>query len=112
MGVEPNVDQRLLIVVPQLPSNLPRLSIHELQIGNQTVAVTAWRSDKLYVTEVTLPAGYQLEIGHTLPANASIESVLLNGQATVYGMRSTHRGMAVVAQGFTAGNYCLEIRIH
>jgi hypothetical protein len=104
------VDQRLLIVVPQLPSSLPRLSIQELRIGDQILAVAAQRSDKLYVTEVKLPAGYRLEIGHTLPANASIESVTLNGKAADYEVRSTHRGSEVVAQGFTAGTYRLVIQ--
>ena len=110
LGVEPHVDQRLLIVVPQLPSSLPRLSIQELRIGNQILAVAAQRSDKLYVTEVKLPAGYRLEIGHTLPAKASIESVTLNGKAADYEVRSTHRGTEVVAQGFTAGTYRLVIQ--
>ena len=42
---------------------------------------------KLYVTEVTLPAGCRLEIGHTLEAGVSIESVTLNGEATDYEVR-------------------------
>jgi hypothetical protein len=86
------------------------LSIQELRIGNQIVAVAARRSDKRYLTEVTLPAGYSLEIGHTLPANASIGSVTLNGKAAGYEVRSTHRGSEVVAQGFTAGTYRLVIQ--
>jgi hypothetical protein len=110
LGVEPHMDQRLLIVVPRLPSSLPCLSIQELRIGNQIVAVAARRSDKRYLTEVTLPAGYSLEIGHTLPANASIGSVTLNGKAAGYEVRSTHRGSEVVAQGFTAGTYRLVIQ--
>ena len=110
LGVQPHVDQRLLIVVPQLPSSLPRLSIQELRIGDQILAVAAQRSDKLYVTEVKLPAGYRLEIGHTLPANTSIESVTLNGKAADYQVRSTHRGSEVVAHGFTAGTYRLVIQ--
>jgi hypothetical protein len=50
------------------------------------------------VTEVSLPVGCRLEIGHTLPINASIESVTLNGKTADYELRSTHRGSEVVAQ--------------
>jgi hypothetical protein len=110
LGVQPHMDQRLLIVVPQLPRSLPHLSIQDLRIGTQILAVAAQRSDKLYVTVVTLPVGYRLEIGYTLPANASIESVTLNGKAADYEVRSTHRGSEVVAQAFTAGTYRLVIQ--
>ncbi|MBV9129169.1 MAG: hypothetical protein JO298_02145 [Verrucomicrobia bacterium] len=110
LGVEPHMDQGLLIVVPQLPSSLPCLSIQQLQIGKQSVTVAARRSEKLYVTEVTLPAECRLEIGHIVPANSSIASVTLNGRAVSYEMRSTHRGSEVVAQGFTAGTYSLVIQ--
>ena len=65
---------------------------------------------KLYVTEVTLPAGCRLEIGHTLEAGASIESVTLNGEATDYEVRSTHRGSEVVALVSAPGSYRLVIR--
>lgn len=110
LGIQPHMPQRLLIVVPQLPSSLPQLSIQDLQIGNKILAVTALHSNKLYVTEVTLPVGCRLEIGHTLPTNASIESVTLNGKAADYEVRFTHRGSEIVAQVFTAGNYRLVIQ--
>ena len=110
LGIQPHLAQGLLIVVPQLPSSLPYLRIQDLRIGNQILTVAAQRSDKLYVTEVTLPAGYHLEIGHALAANASIELVTLNGKAADYEVRSTHRGNEVVAQAFTAGTYRLVIQ--
>jgi len=110
LGVQPQAPQRLIVVVPQLPSSLPRLSIQDLRIGDKILAVAAQHQDKLYITEVTLPAGYRLEIGHTLPANAAIESVTLNGKDTAYGVRSTHRGNEVVAQVADAGAYRLVIR--
>jgi len=102
--------QRLCTVVPQLPSSLPHLSIQNLRVGEEILAVTAKHSEKLYVTEVTLPVGYRLEIGHTLPANTSIESVKLNGKAAGYEVRSSHRGSEIVAQVFTAGSYRLVIQ--
>ena len=110
LGIQPHMPQRLIIVLPQLPSSLPHLSIQNLRVGDEILAVTAQHSDKLYVTEVTLPVGCRLEIGHTLPANASIESVTLNGKAAEYEVRSTHRGSEIVAQGFTAGRYRLVIQ--
>jgi hypothetical protein len=110
LGIQPHMPQRLIIVLPQLPSSLPHLSIQNLRVGDEILAVAAQHSDKLYVTEVTLPVGCRLEIGHTLPANASIESVTLNGKAADYEVHSTHRGSEIVAQGFTAGSYRLVIQ--
>jgi hypothetical protein len=110
LGVQPQVPQRLIVVVPQLPSSLPRLSIQDLRIGDKILAVAAQHQNKLYVTEVTLPAGYRLEIGHTLPANAAIESVTLNGKDAAYEVRSTHRGNEVVAQVVDAGAYRMVIQ--
>ena len=110
LGIQPHMPQRLFIVVPQLPSSLPHLSIQNLRVGEEILSVTAQHSEKLYVTEVTLPVGYRLEIGYTLPANTSIESVKLNGKATDYEVRSSHRGSEIVAQVFTAGSYRLVIQ--
>ena len=110
LGIQPHMPQRLIIVLPQLPSSLPHLSIQNLRVGDEILAVAAQHSDKLYVTEVTLPVGCRLEIGHTLPANASIESVTLNGKAADYEVRSSHRGSEIVAQVFTAGSYRLVIQ--
>ena len=110
LGIQPHMPQRLIIVLPQLPGSLPHLSIQNLRVGNQILEVAAQHSDKLYVTEVALPSDCRLEIGHTLPANASIESVTLNGKAVDYEVRSTHRGSEIVAQAFTAGTYRLVIQ--
>jgi hypothetical protein len=102
LGVRPQAPQRLIVVVPQLPGSLPQLSIRDLRIGDQNLAVAAQRENKMYVTEVTLPAGYRLEIGHVLPPNAAIESVTLNGKATDHELRSVHRGNVVVVHVFAA----------
>jgi hypothetical protein len=110
LGIQPHLPQRLIVVVPQLPGALPHLSIQNLRVGNQILEVAAQHSDKLYVTEVTLPAGCRLEIGHTLPPDASIASVTLNGRAVGYEVRSTHRGSEIVAQACTAGAYRLVIQ--
>ena len=110
LGIQPQMAKRLIIVLPQLPSSLSHLSIKDLRVGDEILAVEAQHSDKLYVTEVALPSGCRLEIGHTLPANASIESVTLNGKAADYKLRSTHRGSEVVAQVFTSGTYRLVIQ--
>lgn len=110
LGIRPAMPNRSIAVVPQLPSSLSRLSIQDLHVGDDILAVATEHSDKLYVTQVSLPLGCRLEIGHTLPANASIESVTLNGRATDYIVRSTHRGSEVVAQVFKAGTYRLVIQ--
>ena len=110
LGVQPQAPKRLIVVVPQLPSSLPWLSVQDLRIGDKILAVAAQHQDKLYVTEVTLPAGYRLEIGHTLPAAAAIESVTLNDKDTAYEVRFTHRGHEVVTQVADAGTYRLVIQ--
>jgi hypothetical protein len=47
---------------------------------------------------VTLPPGCRLKIGYALEAGVLIESVTLNGEATDYEVRSTHRSSEVFAQ--------------
>jgi hypothetical protein len=86
------------------------MSIQNLRVGEEILSVTTQHSEKLYVTEVTLPVGYRLEIGHTLPPNTSIESVKLNGKTADYEVRSSHRGSEIVAQVFTAGSWRLVIQ--
>jgi hypothetical protein len=86
------------------------LSIQDLRIGDKILALAAQHQDKLYITKVILPAGCRLGIGHTLPANAAIESVTLNGKDAAYEVRSTHRGHEVVAQVADAGAYRLVIQ--
>ena len=103
--------QPRVMVVPRLPGSLPHLSLENSRVGKEILSVRAQHAEKLYVTEGILPAGYRLEIGHTLPANASIESVKLNGKAADYEVRSSHRGSEIVAQVFTAGSYRLVIQI-
>jgi len=110
LGIQPHLPEGFVIVVPQLPRSLPHLSIENLRIGDKILAVAAQRSNKLYVTEVALPAGCRLEIGHALEAGVSIESVTLNGEATDYEVRSTHRGSEVFAQVSAPGSYRLVIR--
>ncbi|MBV9488612.1 MAG: hypothetical protein JO069_02660 [Verrucomicrobia bacterium] len=110
LGVQPHAPKRVLTVIPHLPGNLPRLSVAGLRVGNETVAVAAECSGKRYATEVNLPAGYRLEIGHTLPLTAAIEAVTLNGQPTGYEVHRTRRGNEVIAQTEASGTYRLIIQ--
>jgi hypothetical protein len=110
LGVEPHAPERLLRVIPHLPASLPRLAVKGLRVGEERVSIAAQCAGNQYLTEVTLPAGYRLEIGHTLPVRASVEAVTLNDRPAAYEVHCTRRGNELVTQAGSAGTYRLIIR--
>ena len=59
------------------------------------MAASASRSGKRYTTEVSAPPGWNLTIGHTLPAGATVKTVSLDGNSTSYDVVDTTRGREV-----------------
>jgi hypothetical protein len=45
LGIQPQMAKRLIIVLPQLPSSLSHLSIQDLRVGDEILAVEAQHSD-------------------------------------------------------------------
>jgi glycogen debranching enzyme len=115
LGIRPDVPAGSLTVVPDVPDSWPGLSVEDLQVGDLqvgggTVAASASHDGNTYTTEVSeSPAGWNLTIGHTLPAGAQVLSVTLDGQPVSYQTEDTTRGREVRVQTNTGAPHTLEV---
>lgn len=109
LGIRPDAPQHRVSVVPQLPAGLPSLNIDGVRVGDQVLCASAHRDGNVYTTRVSVPPGFQAEIGYALPAGATVKQVHLNGTPAAYVVHTTLRGSEVVVQGFGAGDYELQV---
>ncbi len=73
------------------------------------MAASASRSGKRYTTEVSAAAGWNLTIGHTLPAGATIKSVTLDGNSASYDVVDSTRGREVRVATTTGQRHTLVV---
>jgi hypothetical protein len=95
LGVTPDVPQRSVAVVPEVPASWPSLSVSKLRVGGDSLAVSASHQAGTYRTSVSGASGLSLTIGTVLPAGAKPRSVTLNGHKASYKLVTTTRGTAV-----------------
>jgi hypothetical protein len=95
LGVTPDVPQRSVTVVPDVPATWPSLSVSRLRVGNDQLAVTASHQAGDYRTQVSGATGLRLTIGTVLPTGAKPKSVTLNGHKVAFKLVTTTRGTAV-----------------
>jgi len=95
LGLDPDVPDRKLAVIPDIPESWPGLLVKNLRVGEGVVAVSAERSGNVYKTVVSAPAGLAVTLGHTLPVGATVESVLLDGAAVEGQVVDSPRGREV-----------------
>ena len=96
LGLRPNIPEREISILPNLPSGWPTLSAVNIRVAEGTMKASASHSGKQYMTEVTAPRGLRIRIGHTLPPQSIITSAALNGHPAAYEVRDTHRGREVI----------------
>jgi hypothetical protein len=109
LGIKPDAPKKALAVVPDLPGSWKELSIDNLHVGSDQIAVSVKRAGINYVTTVTAPAGWSLTIGYTFPANTQIKSVRLNNSLVMYRIFNTNRGEEIHVQTNSGGTQ--EVRI-
>ena len=110
LGIRPNAPAGSLAVVPDVPDSWPGLSVENLRVGGGTVAASASHDGNRYTTNVsTLTTGWNLTIGHTLPAGAAVQSVTLDGQPVNYQTVDTSRGREVRVQTNTGAPHTLVV---
>ena len=111
LGVDPDVPAKRLKVIPDVPESWPLLSVKNLRVGTGTIEVAARRDPGgIYTTEVKAEPGMTLIIGHTLPRDADIQSVLLDGvpvQQPISG--GTLRGLEVHVETDTDSLHTLVV---
>ena len=98
LGVRPDMGRDRIEVVPQLPSRSP-IAGEDIRVGKGSIDVTASRAGRRYTTTVDTDVNVRtLRIGHTLPRDAGIRSVTLDGRRVDWDARTTNRGLEVTVQ--------------
>jgi len=95
--------------VPDLPGSWRELSIDNLHVGSDQIAVSVQRAGINYVTTVSAPAGWSLTLGYTLPAKTAVKSVRLNHSPAAFQIVNTNRGEEIRVQTNSGGTK--EVRI-
>jgi hypothetical protein len=109
LGIKPDAPAKTLAVVPDLPGSWQELSIDDLQVGSDQIAVSVRRDGIDYVTTVSAPAGWSLTIGYTLPDQTKVKSVRLNNSPAPFQVVTTNRGEEIHVQTNSGGTQ--EVRI-
>jgi hypothetical protein len=109
LGIKPDAPAKTLAVVPDLPGSWKELSIDNLHVGSDQIAVSVQRAGINYVTTVSAPAGWNLTIGYTFPVNTQIKSVRLNNSPVAFQIVNTNRGEEIHVQTNSGGTQ--EVRI-
>jgi hypothetical protein len=100
LGVRPDLGRGRLTVVPQLPSSAP-IAGEDIRLGTGRLdLVRAKRAGSRYTTNVDarhVPAD-RLRVGQTLPPNAAVRRVTLDGKKVGWSARRTNRGLEVTVR--------------
>jgi glycogen debranching enzyme len=110
LGIKPNAPAKTLSVVPDLPGSWPELSVDNLRVGSDQIAVSVRRAGINYATTVSAPAGWSLTIGYTLPANTQVKSVSLNNSPAAFQIVTTNRGEEIHVQTNSGGTQEVTIQ--
>jgi hypothetical protein len=109
LGIKPDAPAKILSVVPDLPGSWKELSIDNLHVGSDQIAVSVRRAGINYITTVSAPAGWNLTIGYTFPVNTQVKSVRLNNSPAAFQIVNTNRGEEIHVQTNSGGTQ--EVRI-
>ena len=96
LGVGPQLGHGLLEVLPSVPSGQSNVSGKNILIGTGSIDVTAIHSGNTWTTSVTSRLACTLNVGATLPAGSTVQSVTLNGSPVAHpSVRDTNAGRQV-----------------
>ena len=81
LGVRPQLGRGEIAIVPQVPSGQSSATGRNIRLGKGSVDVAASHTGSRYTTEIDVQVGgvKNVVIGHTLPREATIDSVSLDG---------------------------------
>jgi hypothetical protein len=99
-GVRPDMGRGRLEVVPQMPSSSP-IKVSNVRLGDGALAlVQATRDGRRYTTTLdTGDSGVEsLRIGHTIPRDARVDRVTLDGRTVGWQQRRTNRGLEITTK--------------
>jgi len=95
LGVGPQLGHGLLEVLPSVPPGQSTVSGSAIRVGIGTIDVSATHSGNTWTTTVTSRLSCTLNVGATLPAGSTVQSVTLNGAPATYQVRDANSGRQV-----------------
>ena len=110
LGVRPDMGRRALEVVPQLPSAAP-IAGSNIRLGPGALKVVrASKDGSRYTTTVDTGSATvrELALGATLPRDAKVASVTLDGKKAGWQQRATNRGLEVTTKA-GAGSHTVVV---
>jgi len=95
LGVDPQLGHGLLEVLPSVPPGQSTVSGSAIRVGAGTIDVSATHSGNTWTTTVTSRLSCALNVGATLPAGSTVQSVTLNGAPVAFKVRDANSGRQV-----------------
>ena len=111
LGVRPDLGRGELAVVPQVPPDSSPISARNVRLGNGSIRVSAETGNGTYRTTIRPAVKLEsLTVGHTLPLDAEVRSVTLNGEKVGRKINTTNRGKEVLVDAPTTGEQTLIVK--
>ena len=95
LGVDPDLGNGRLRIVPQVPPGQVHVGGSAIRVGSGTVEVTADHVGARWRTSVTAATHAALTVGTVLPTGTHVSSVRLNGATAPYTAQQTNRGLEI-----------------
>jgi hypothetical protein len=111
LGVRPQLGRGEIAIVPQVPQGQTSVAGRDIRLGKGSADVAASHTGSRYTTEIDVQVGgdKNVLIGHTLPREAAVDSVSLDGvPISDFVTRETNRGIEVTVPT-DRGRHVLEI---
>ncbi len=112
LGVDPDLGNGRLAVVPQIPPGQRRIAGANILLGGGAVDVSASAADRAIRVAVDARLAARLSVGAVLPPSATVADVRLDGHPAGYRLVATARGTEVVVDAGTGGSHTLVINLH
>jgi hypothetical protein len=113
LGVQPDLGNGTLRVVPQVPDGQSTIRGTHIRLGAGSADVLATHNGSTYRTRLTVSSGVAgtILIGHTLPRGSMPTSVLLDGHLVhAFAVTHTHRGTEVTVR-VGSGTHTLTVMV-
>jgi len=109
LGVDPQLGNGLLEVLPSVPPGQTTVRGTAIQVGPGSVDVAASHHGDTWTTTVTGRLACTLHVGATVPAGATISAVTLNGAPAPYVIRDSNPGRQVLVSTSCGGTSRVEV---
>jgi hypothetical protein len=112
LGVDPDLGNRRLAIVPQLPPGQHRIAGSDIRLGGGAVDVVAAQSGHVLRIEVTgTGVMARLSLGAVLPPGADVAGVRLDGRRVASRLVTTARGTELRVDAGTSGHHTLTAEL-